>query len=47
MLKLGYTQIEQGKLAAGRVTLQQVVARFPDSDAAKLATDRLSKLPKP
>lgn len=47
MLKLGYTQIEQNKLAAGRATLQQVVARFPDSDAARLATERLSKLPKP
>jgi tol-pal system protein YbgF len=47
MLKLGYTQIEQNKVAAGRATLQQVVARFPDSDAAKLASERLSKLPKP
>jgi tol-pal system protein YbgF len=46
MLKLGYTQIEQNKVAAGRATLQQVVARFPDSDAAKLAAERLAKLPK-
>jgi tol-pal system protein YbgF len=47
LLKLGYTQIEQNKLAAGRATLQQVVAKYPDSDAAKLATERLAKLPKP
>jgi tol-pal system protein YbgF len=47
LLKLGYTQIEQNKLAVGRATLQQVVAKYPDSDAAKLATDRLAKLPKP
>jgi len=47
LLKLGYTQLEQGKPEAGRATLQQVVAKYPDSDAARLATDRLSKLPKP
>jgi len=46
MLKLGYTQIEQNKLAAARATLQQVAAKYPDSDAAKLASDRLAKLPK-
>lgn len=46
MLKLGYTQIEQNKLAAARATLQQVATKYPDSDAAKLATDRLSRLPK-
>jgi tol-pal system protein YbgF len=45
LLKLGYTQIEQNKVALGRSSLQQVVARFPDSDAARLATDRLKKLP--
>jgi len=45
MLKLGYTQLEQKKVAAGRATLEQLVERFPDSDAAKLAADRLGKLP--
>jgi tol-pal system protein YbgF len=45
LLKLGYTQIEQGKLAQGRDTLRQVVARYPDADAAKLAKERLTKLP--
>jgi tol-pal system protein YbgF len=47
LLKLGYTQIEQKKLAAARVSLQQVVSKYPDSDAAKLAAERLTKLPKP
>jgi tol-pal system protein YbgF len=46
MLKLAYTQIEQNKVAAARNTLQQLVTKFPDSDAAKLAADRLTKLPK-
>ncbi len=46
MLKLGYTQIEQNKLAAARATLQQLASKFPDTDAAKLAADRLAKLPK-
>jgi tol-pal system protein YbgF len=47
MLKLGYTQAEQGKLPAARITLQQLVTKYPDSDAARLATERLAKLPKP
>jgi tol-pal system protein YbgF len=47
LLKLGYTQAEQNKLPAARATLQQVIARYPDSDAAKLAAERLAKLPKP
>jgi tol-pal system protein YbgF len=46
LLKLGFTQIEQNKLAAARATLQQVATRYPDSDAARLATERLTKLPK-
>jgi tol-pal system protein YbgF len=45
MLKLGYTQIEQKKVAAGKATLEQLIERHPDSDAAKLAVDRLAKLP--
>jgi tol-pal system protein YbgF len=46
LLKLGYTQLEQGKQETGRATLQQVLDRFPDSDAARLAGERLAKLPK-
>jgi tol-pal system protein YbgF len=46
LLKLGYTQQEQKKIAAARVSLQQVLTKYPGSDAARLATDRLNKLPK-
>src|SRR5690606_28862420 len=42
LLKLAYTQIEPGNREAGRSNLQQVVARFPDTDAARLARDRLA-----
>jgi tol-pal system protein YbgF len=45
LLKLGYTQFEQKKLADARATLRQVQQRFPGSDAAKLAAERLAKLP--
>ena len=45
LLKLGYTQFEQKRLAQARATLQQVVTRFPGTDAAKLAAERLSKIP--
>jgi len=45
MLKLGYTQLEQRRAAEGRATLQQLVAKFPDSDAARLARERLQRLP--
>ena len=45
LLKLGYTQYEQKHLTAARATLQQVVARFPDTEAARLAQERLRKLP--
>jgi tol-pal system protein YbgF len=45
MLKLGYTQAEQKRVTTARTTLQQVVSRFPGTDAARLATERLQKLP--
>jgi TolA-binding protein len=34
----------QQDLKAARATLQQVLIRFPDSDAAKLARERLLQL---
>lgn len=46
LLKLGYTQLEQGRQAEGRASLQQVVARYPGTEPARLATERLAKLPK-
>jgi tol-pal system protein YbgF len=45
LLKLGYTQAEQKHLTAARTTLAQVVERYPGTDAAHLAQDRLQKLP--
>jgi tol-pal system protein YbgF len=45
MLKLGYTQFEQKRLTEARATLRQVAERFPGTDAARLAQERLQKLP--
>jgi tol-pal system protein YbgF len=45
LLKLGYTQIEQKHLSEARATLGQVVEHYPGSDAARLAQERLQKLP--
>jgi len=45
MLKLGYTQFELKHLTEARATLSRVVERFPGSDAAQLAQERLQKLP--
>jgi len=45
LLKLGYTQFEQKHLADARATLNDLVQRFPGTDAARLATERLAKLP--
>ena len=45
LLKLGFTQLEQRQIDQGRATLQQVVASYPGSDASRLATERLQKLP--
>lgn len=45
LLKLGFTQFELKQYAEARVTLTQVTKRFPDSEAAKLAAERLKRLP--
>lgn len=45
LLKLGYTQVEQKRVAAARATLRQVQQRYPGSDAARLAGERLLKIP--
>jgi tol-pal system protein YbgF len=45
LLKLGFTQAEQKHLTEARTTLGQVVERYPGSDAARLAQERLQKLP--
>ena len=45
LLKLGYTQAEQKRLTEARATLGQVVERYSGTDAARLAQERLQKLP--
>jgi tol-pal system protein YbgF len=45
LLKLGYTQLEQKKIGEGRATLAQVVQKYPGTDAARLAADRLKNTP--
>lgn len=45
LLKLGYAQYEQKHLGEARTTLTQVVQKYPGTDAAKLAAERLTKIP--
>jgi tol-pal system protein YbgF len=45
LVKVGFTQAAQGKNAEARATLEDVTRRFPGSEAAQLATDRLKRLP--
>jgi tol-pal system protein YbgF len=44
LLKLGYTQYEMKQYADARATLTDVTKRFPDSNAAHLASDRLQQM---
>lgn len=45
LLKLGYTQFEQKQWAAARTTLTAVTQKYPGSDAAKLASEKLKRIP--
>jgi tol-pal system protein YbgF len=45
LVKLGFTQFELKRFADARVTLNDVITRYPDSDAARLAAERLKRLP--
>jgi tol-pal system protein YbgF len=45
LLKLGYTQYEQKHYAEARATLAQVTQRYTGSDAARLAGERIKRLP--
>ena len=45
LLKLGFSQLEMKRYAEARVTLADVTRKFPDSDAAKLAAERLRRIP--
>ena len=44
LLKLGYTQYQQKHLHDARATLTDVTQRFPGTDAARLAAERLQKI---
>jgi TolA-binding protein len=45
LLKLGYTQFEQKQFAAARATLLEVTKKYPGTDSARLAADRLKRIP--
>ena len=45
LLKLGFSQFELKRYGEARATLSEVVRKYPDSDAAKLATERLARIP--
>lgn len=44
LVKVGFTQAAQGKNAEARATLEDVTRRFPGTEAAQLASDRLKRL---
>lgn len=46
LLKVGYSHYEIGALDQARSTLEQVIARFPNTRVAKAAEERLSKIAK-
>jgi tol-pal system protein YbgF len=46
LVKLGFTQFETKRYADAKVTLNDVITRYPDSDAARLAAERLKRLPR-
>lgn len=43
MLKLGYTLLEQKKYSESKATLTELTRKFPDSDAARIAGERLKQ----
>lgn len=44
MLKIGYCEYELQRFAEARRTLREVVAKFPDTPAGRLAAQRLEKM---
>jgi tol-pal system protein YbgF len=44
LLKVGFSQIELGDRSAARQSLQEVMRQFPDTTAARLASQRLDRL---
>ena len=47
LLKLGYTQFAQKQYAAARVSLGEVTKKYPGSEPARLAAERLRRIPAP
>jgi tol-pal system protein YbgF len=45
LLKLGFTQYEQKQFAAARSTLTAVTQKYPGTDNARLATEKLRRIP--
>jgi tol-pal system protein YbgF len=45
LLKLGYTQYAQKQYPAAKATLTDVTAKYPGTDSARLAADRLKRIP--
>ncbi len=45
LLKLGYTQFAQKQYPQAKATLTDVTQKYPGTDAARLAQDRLKKIP--
>jgi tol-pal system protein YbgF len=45
LLKLGFAQFELKRYGEARATLNDVVSKYPESDAAKLAKERLARIP--
>jgi tol-pal system protein YbgF len=45
LVKLGFSQYELKRYSEARTTLTDVTRRYPDSDAARLATERLRRIP--
>jgi tol-pal system protein YbgF len=44
LLKIGYCQVELGQLDSARRTLRDVVSKYPETTAARLASQRLEQL---
>jgi tol-pal system protein YbgF len=45
LVKVGFTQAALGRGADARATLEEVTRRFPGTEAATLASDRLKRMP--
>jgi tol-pal system protein YbgF len=46
LVKIGFTQSALGRNAEARATLEDVTRRFPGSEAAQLASERLKRMPR-